>query len=274
MDWFSTGLIMGAVQGLTEFLPVSSSGHLVIAGTLLDFTGPKASTFEVAIQIGSIFAVIMVYWNRFMGLLVPGRIHSTAPKPFAGLRGIWLLFLTTLPPSVIGLLLHSQIKQLFTPFSVSLSLAVGGILMLIVEYVAARRPSKYTQIDEVTPRLALGIGLCQCMALWPGFSRSGSTIMGGMILGEKRALAAEYSFVAAVPVMFAATGYDVLKTWSLFTAADIPLFATGLFFSFIFGWLAIKTFIALVGRITLRPFAVYRLILAPVVYYFMANMPS
>ena len=91
MDWFSTGLIMGAVQGLTEFLPVSSSGHLVIAGDLLGFTGPKASTFEVAIQLGSIFAVLMVYWDRFMGLLLPGRVQTSAPKPFAGLRGIWLL---------------------------------------------------------------------------------------------------------------------------------------------------------------------------------------
>ena len=245
MDWFSTGLIMGAVQGLTEFLPVSSSGHLVIAGDLLGFTGPKASTFEVAIQLGSIFAVLMVYWDRFMG---------------------------TLPPSVLGLLLHSYIKQLFTPFSVSLSLAVGGLLMLFVESYCAKRPPKYSSIDEVTPKLALGIGLCQCMALWPGFSRSGSTIMGGMLLGEKRALAAEYSFVAAVPIMFAATGYDLLKTWSLFTVDDIPLFATGLFFAFIFGWLAIKTFIALVGRITLRPFAVYRLLLAPIVYFFMVNM--
>ena len=230
MDWFSTGLIMGAVQGLTEFLPVSSSGHLVIAGDLIGFTGPKASTFEVAIQLGSIFAVLMVYWDRFMGLLLPGRVQTSAPKPFAGLRGIWLLFLTTLPPSVLGLLLHSYIKQLFTPFSVSLSLAVGGLLMFFVESYCAKRPPKYSSI------------------------------------------AAEYSFVAAVPIMFAATGYDLLKTWPLFTADDIPLFAAGLFFAFIFGWLAIKTFIALVGRITLRPFAVYRLLLAPIVYFFMVNM--
>ena len=173
---------------------------------------------------------------------------------------------------MLGLLLHSYIKQLFTPLSVSLSLAVGGILMLLVEHFCAKRPPAYVSIDEVTPKLALGIGICQCMALWPGFSRSGSTIMGGMLLGEKRALAAEYSFVAAVPIMFAATGYDVLKSWSSFTAGDIPLFATGLIFAFIFGWLAIKTFIALVGRITLRPFAVYRLLLAPVVYYFMVGM--
>ena len=142
MDWFSTGLIMGAVQGLTEFLPVSSSGHLVIAGDLLGFTGPKASTFEVAIQLGSIFAVLMVYWDRFMGLLLPGRVQTSAPKPFAGLRGIWLLFLTTLPPSVLGLLLHSYIKQLFTPFSVSLSLSVGGLLMLFVEIYCAKSPTK------------------------------------------------------------------------------------------------------------------------------------
>ena len=270
MDWFSTGLIMGAVQGLTEFLPVSSSGHLVIAGDLIGFTGPKASTFEVAIQLGSIFAVLMVYWDRFMGLLLPGRVQTSAPKPFAGLRGIWLLFLTTLPPSVLGLLLHSYIKQLFTPFSVSLSLAVGGLLMFFVESYCAKRPPKYSSIDEVTPKLALGIGLCQCMALWPGFSRSGSTIMGGMLLGEKRALAAEYSFVAAVPIMFAATGYDLLKTWPLFTADDIPLFAAGLFFAFIFGWLAIKTFIGYIKQHSFTAFGWYRIILgALVAVYFL-----
>ena len=269
MDWLFDAFILGAVEGLTEFLPVSSTGHLILAGELLDFTGPKATTFEVAIQLGAILAVVVLYWQRFLGLLQPGRIHARTRTPFAGLRGIGLLILTTLPPSVLGLLLHSHIKQLFNPLTVAAALAAGAVLMLLVEGLAGRHTPRYTSLDQMTPKLALGIGCCQCMALWPGFSRSASTIMGGMLLGASRQLAAEYSFIAAVPLMVAATGYDLLKNWSLFTAADLPLFLVGSLFSFLFAWLAVKTFIALMGRLTLRPFAVYRLILAPLVYLFL-----
>lgn len=264
-SWFLVGFIMGAVQGLTEFLPVSSTGHLIITGDLLGFTGPKASTFSVAIQLGSILAVVALYWQRFMGLLFPqGR------GGLAGKRGIGLLFLTMLPACVAGLLLHGHIKALFTPVSVAAALAVGGLLMLLTERVSAARAPVCLSLDDMTPRLALGIGCCQCLALWPGFSRSGATIMGGMLLGARRDVAAEYSFVAAVPLMVAATGYDLLKTWPLFTIDDLPLFATGMIFSFLFALLAIRTFIALVGRVTLRPFAWYRLALAPLVYFFLS----
>lgn len=179
---------MGAVQGLTEFLPVSSSGHLVIAGDLLGFTGPKASTFEVAIQLGSIFAVLMVYWDRFMGLLLPGRVQTSAPKPFAGLRGIWLLFLTTLPPSVLGLLLHSYIKQLFTPFSVSLSLAVGGLLMLFVESYCAKRPPKYSSIDEVTPKLRSASAFASAWRCGRGFPAPALRLWAGCCLARSALL--------------------------------------------------------------------------------------
>jgi len=273
MEALSTAVLLGLVEGLTEFLPVSSTGHLILAGEALGFSGPKAATFEIAIQFGAILAVLCLYRERFLGLLRPAPEKN--PRAFAGLRGIGLLLLTTLPGAVMGLLAGDFIKNhLFTPASVASALLAGALLMLLVEWRNAcpLGTSRCNSLDELTPVLALGIGCCQCMALWPGFSRSGSTIMGGMLLGEKRALAAEYSFVAAVPIMFAATGYDLLKTWSLFTVDDIPLFATGLFFAFLFGWLAIKTFIALVGRITLRPFAVYRLLLAPIVYFFMVNM--
>lgn len=273
-SWLVTGFLLGAVQGLTEFLPVSSTGHLIIAGELLGFTGPKASTFEVAIQLGSILAVVVLYWPRFMGLLFPERITSesadSGSAPFAGLRGIGMLILTTLPPSILGLLLHPYIKKLFTPASVAAALAVGAILMLLVERWCGKRKPIALALDDMTPKLALGIGCCQCLALWPGFSRSASTIMGGMLLGARRSLAAEYSFIAAVPLMVAATGYDLLKTWTLFSVADVPLFSVGMLFSFLFAWAAVKTFIALVGRLTLRPFAWYRLALAPVVYYFLA----
>ncbi len=263
-SWVFLGLVLGAVEGLTEFLPVSSTGHLVIAGDLLDFSGPKASAFQVTIQLGAILAVVLLYWRRFTGLFVPGREGG-----FSGMRGLVLLALTTLPPCVAGLLLHSRIKALFTPASVAAALAAGAVLMLLMEKRGERRAPVCSTLDELTPRLALGIGFCQCLALWPGFSRSAATIMGGMLLGARRALAAEYSFIAAVPLMAAATAYDLLQTWRLFTLDDLPLFASGMLFSFLFAWLAVRTFIALVGHLTLRPFAWYRLALAPLVYAFL-----
>lgn len=265
-SWFTTALVMGAVEGLTEFLPVSSTGHLIIAGELLGFTGDKAQTFEVVIQLGAILAVVMLYWGRFWGLVRPKTSGG-----LAGLRGIGLLLLTTIPPSVAGLLLHSRIKLLFSPVSVTAALAVGALCMLWVEHRAARITPRTHSLDELTPRLAVGIGCFQCLALWPGFSRSAATIMGGMLLGARRDVAAEYSFIAAVPLMVAATGYDVLKNWHLFSMADLPLFTAGMIFSFLFAWAAVKTFIALMGRLTLRPFACYRLLLAPLVYWFLVH---
>jgi len=265
MTELSSALYLGIVEGLTEFLPVSSSGHLIIAGHLLDYTGPKAAVFEVFIQLGAILAVVMLYFNRFMGLL-----KNTPKVPFSGVRGLWMLFLTSLPASILGLLLSSHIKTyLFNPVTVSFALAAGAVFILCVEKFAPTRSgenAKYASLDEVTPKLAFGIGCFQCLALWPGFSRSAATIMGGMLLGTRRTLAAEYSFLAAVPIMFAATGYDVLKHYHLFTTADIPFFAVGFVVSFIAALVAVKTFIALVGQMTFRPFAWYRLALAPLVY--------
>jgi len=257
---------LGIVEGLTEFLPVSSTGHLIITGNLLGVTGPKADTFEVVIQLGAILAVVVLYWERFLALLKP-----RADMRFSGFRGLWLLFLTSLPASLAGLLLHGAIKEhLFTPVTVGLALGVGALYILFIENRTAKQgePDKYATLDDITPSLALGIGFFQCLALWPGFSRSAATIMGGMILGTRRSLAAEYSFIAAVPIMFAATGYDMLKNYSLFTADDMLFLSVGFAVSFVAAWAAVKTFIALVGRMTFRPFAWYRLALAPLVIYF------
>lgn len=289
-------VILGIVEGLTEFLPVSSTGHLIIAGQLLSFEGAKAATFEVAIQLGAILAVVVLYWPRFWALVWPLPKLAELPKalawkgqvdsetlPFRGARGLFMLFLTCLPASVLGLLCHGYIKEyLFTADTVVLSLTVGAVFILLVETREKRRlamaydtvsdtPYRYQNLDDMTPCLALGIGLFQCLALWPGFSRSAATIMGGMILGAKRNLAAEYSFIAAVPIMFAATAYDVLKSWHIFEAADLPFFAVGCLVSFLSAWAAVKLFIGIVGKMTFRPFAWYRLALAPVVYYFMVH---
>ncbi len=263
MDNLFTALILSIIEGLTEFLPVSSTGHLILAGDLLHFTGPRSATFEIVIQLGAILAVVVLYWPRFKGLIWPQPYAR-----FAGVRGLWLLFLTTLPACIMGLLAHGIIKKyLFNPTSVLCALVAGAICMILVEK-RPKRPDCIT-LDELTPKLALGIGCFQCCALWPGFSRSAATIMGGMLLGVKRGIAAEYSFIAAVPVMLAATGYDLLKSWSLFTSADLPFFSLGMAGAFISAVIAVKTFVALLSRVTLVPFAIYRLVLAPLVFVFM-----
>lgn len=268
MDSLFTAATLGLVEGLTEFLPISSSGHLVIASSLLGFEGPKSSTFGVVIQVGAILAVLTLYWRRFFGLLRPQPGSS-----FSGLRGILLLVLTTLPGASLGLLLHGFIKTLFTPETVSAALVVGGVLMLVIEKVMAecQNDTPTATLDQLTLKQAFGIGCFQCLALWPGFSRSASTIMGGMILGVRRETAAEYSFVAAVPIILGAAGYDLLKSLSLFSAADIPFFIAGSGVAFFSAIVAMRTFIAILKRNTLKPFAIYRFIIAAPVYWFMVQ---
>ncbi len=264
MNVIIKAIIMGIVEGVTEFLPISSTGHLIITGSLLHFQGEMAKVFEIVIQLGAILAVVVMYWNRFWGLL--------RPKPeyrFSGWRGLYLLFLTSLPASIIGLMAESTIKQyLFNPLCVSLALIAGGIMIFVVE--GMKKSLKFFSLDDITPTLAIGIGLFQCLALWPGFSRSAATIMGAMILGADRKLAAEYSFIAAVPIMFGATGLEVIKHPSLFiTPSYLLIFAIGFIVSFISAYLAVKGFIHLLSKITLRPFGAYRIILAIIVILFL-----
>lgn len=263
-EWY-TAVILGIVEGLTEFLPVSSTGHLIITGHLLDFTGPKAETFEIVIQLGAILAVVQLYWRQFLGLLRPDPNHA-----FSGTRGIFLLGLTCLPASVVGLLTHSYIKAyLFGPVTVAWALGIGALMILGVEMLEKKETT--TSLDGISPMQAFGIGCFQCLALWPGFSRSAATIMGGMILGVRRSVAAEYSFIAAVPIMFMATAYDFLKSYHLFGMDDLRFIAIGFATSYVAAWIAVKGFIYLLGRMTLRPFAWYRLGLAPLVYFFWAG---
>ena len=256
-----SAVVLGLVEGITEFLPISSTGHLILVGHLIGFTGDKADSFDIIIQLGAILAVVVLYWQRFWWLVSPKPLH-----PFSGLRGLWLLFLTSLPASVLGLLTHKAIKiHLFGPITVAMALAVGAIMIFVVERRRGR--DRYYELDEMTPTLALGIGCFQCLALWPGFSRSAATIMGGMLLGAKRSLAAEYSFIAAVPIMFAATLYDFYKNAALFSADDLGILAIGFVVSFVSALAAIKGFIVLVKRMSLAPFAWYRLALAGLVFW-------
>jgi undecaprenyl-diphosphatase len=256
-------LILGVVEGVTEFIPVSSTGHLILVGHLLGFEGPKAATFEVFIQLGAILSVVFLYKERFLGLLSFGT--STG---FAGTKGLTLLGLTTFPALVIGGIAHGFIKAyLFNPITVAAGLGIGGVGILLIERFLPR--VKKTGLDALDWMDALAIGFFQCVALWPGMSRSGATILGAMAFGVERKTAAEYSFLAAVPVMFAATALDLYKGLKFLQSSDLPTFAIGFVVSFISAVIAVKFFIQLLGRHTLKGFGWYRIGLALVIVAFL-----
>ena len=292
-EWVGV-LVMGIVEGITEFLPVSSTGHLILTDEMIGFQGMLAAAgvtdaerfaknFEVIIQLGAILAVVAAYPRRILGLADLRRRDG-----FAGLRGVTLLVVTSIPAAVLGILFDSTIERvLFSPLPVTAALAVGALWILAVEAWVKRRtaatngkdaeninagniPESTTAktggtagLDRITWRQALGVGCFQCLALWPGMSRSGSTILGGMMLGLDRRTATEYSFFVAIPVMFGAT---LLKVWKnhdvLLHGGNFNLLAAGFVISFIAAWIAVKWFIRMLGRHTLRPFGWYRLGLA------------
>jgi len=266
MQDLGVAVILGLVEGITEYLPVSSTGHLIVAGNLLNFSGEKASCFEVFIQLGAILAVLVLYWRRFLGLIPAQGVRWRQEAGFSGIRGLTILALTTLPAVIAGALAHQSIKQhLFNPVTVALALAAGGIGILLAERY---RPNPDTvELDQLNFKQAFMVGCFQCLALWPGMSRSASTIIGGLFSGLDRKVATEYSFLAAVPVMITATLYDLYKEWSLLDISDFAFFATGFVVSFISAAAAVKTFIALVQKWSLAPYAWYRLAIAPLIYF-------
>jgi undecaprenyl-diphosphatase len=268
MNIFGIAVILGIVLGLTEYLPISSAGHLIVVGSLLDFTGPKATCFQVFLQIGAISAVVVLYRDRFLHLM-PWRKYPDHQE-FSGWKGLSFLALTTLPAVIVGAAAHHFIKTyLFGPLTVAGALAVGGVAILLAEKY--KPEPRVSDINELTYTQAGVIGLVQCLALWPGVSRSGATIIAGLFCGFSRKIAAEYSFLAAVPILTAAAVYDLYKNWHLFQASDVPYFAVGLVVSFLAASLAIRTFLAFIQRWSLRPFAYYRLAIAPVIYFAVIN---
>ncbi len=265
METFYIAIIIGLVEGITEFLPVSSTGHMILVGHLLGFIGEKADTFEIFIQLGAILAVAFLYKEKFFALF--NFTAQKNPEEFAGKKGILLLALTTLPALVIGKFAHHAIKEhLFSPLTVAIGLGVGGLAIVIIEKFLPQ-PHKLG-LKAITRKDALLVGFFQCLALWPGMSRSASTMMGGMLLGIERKTIAEYSFLAAVPLMIAATGYDLLKSRHLLHTSDFGFFAIGFVVSFIAAWAAIKIFIRFIGNHTLSGFGWYRIALAAFSFWF------
>ena len=274
-------VILGIVEGLTEFLPVSSTGHLILVGHAFGFTGDVAANAEISIQLGAILAVI-VFEREKIGRLLSGawleqkalraapanqsRAAAWSDRVKTSMRShpnLWFLLglgIAFLPAAILGLLAHGWIKSyLFTPQTVAATSIFGGIIILIVE--ATKRTSRATSLDQVSAVHAFWIGLAQCASLIPGMSRSGSTIIGGLLAGLDRKVATEYSFFLALPTIVAATVYETWKARGTFTDHDFLALGLGMLVSFLVAWAVIAAFLTYVQRHTLRVFAYYRIIL-------------
>ncbi|MCM3216268.1 undecaprenyl-diphosphate phosphatase [Niallia taxi] len=259
-----TAIIMGIVEGLTEFAPVSSTGHLILAGHLLDFTGESAKTFEIIIQLGSILAVIFVFWRRILSIL---GLKKYQDSESVGTLSIFHIAVGIIPFGVGGVLFYDLIKNvLFSPATVVITLIIGGLLMLAAEKLKPKASAE--TLDQVTYRQALTVGFFQCFALVPGFSRSGATLSGGLLAGMSHKTASEFTFIMAVPIMFAASAKDLFESWNQLGAQDIPVFAAGFVTAFIVALIAIKFFLRLINKVKLIPFAIYRFGLAIVFWIF------
>jgi undecaprenyl-diphosphatase len=254
--------VMGVVEGLTEFLPISSTGHLILAGALLGFDDEKAKVFDIAIQTGAIFAVVMVYWQKIRDTVVALPTQRNAQK-FA--LNVLIAFV---PAVVLGLLFGKAIKaHLFTPAVVATTFIVGGFIILWAERRQAAGGNAVTvhDVDAMSPLDALKVGLVQCLAMVPGTSRSGATIIGGMLLGLSRKTATDFSFFLAIPTLIGAGVYSLYKERALLSVADLPLFAVGLVFSFLSAWLCVRWLLKFISTHSFVGFAYYRIAFGVVV---------
>lgn len=264
MDWLLAckALILGVVEGLTEFLPVSSTGHLIVAGTLLNFTDEHAKTFDVVIQLGAILAVCWEFRRRI------GSVVTGLPSRPEARRFTLNVIIAIIPAVVLGLLLEKSIKAaLFSPVPVAFALVVGGVVILWAEArqrAQAReggqaRVARVTSVDDLSAMDALKVGLAQCFALIPGTSRSGSTIIGGMLFGLDRRVATEFSFFLAIPIMFGATAYELYKDWHLLSVDALGVFALGFVAAFISAFLCVRWLLRYIAGHDFTAFAWYRI---------------
>ena len=258
-------IILGIVEGLTEFAPVSSTGHLILVAHLLEFTSDKAKTFEIIIQLGSILAVVFVFWKRILTII---GIKKWQKEGAVGTLSMVHIAIGMIPFGIGGVLFYDFIKEvLFQSGTVVITLILGGLLMLTAEKWKPQQPTAET-LDQVTYRQAFTVGMFQCFALVPGFSRSGATLSGGLLSGMSHKTASEFTFIMAIPIMVAVTGKDLIENWSYLSPEDLPLFLTGFFTAFIVALLAIKFFLQLINKIKLAPFAYYRFCLAILFWIF------
>jgi len=265
MNEYIIAVIIGIVEGVTEYLPISSTGHMILVGNMIGFNGEKASVFEVFIQLGAILAVLILYRHKFIDMMRPEKLNLRKYKE----NGLSIIHVIAgiVPVMIIGYALHTPIKNyLFSTQTVIIGLLLGSLVMLAAEKFSNK--DTVDDIDRISIKQAFFVGLFQILALWPGFSRSGSTISGGLLLGMSRKTAAEFSFIIAVPLMTVACMYDFLKIWKLLTIPDLKFFAAGFLTAFLVAYISIVWLIKFLNKSTLVSFAVYRFILAGVSYYY------
>jgi undecaprenyl-diphosphatase len=249
-------LILGVVEGLTEFLPVSSTGHLIIANRLVKFDGDAATTFDIVIQLGAILGVVWEYRRRLARVLVGFR--NERERRFAG-----NLLIAFLPAAILGLALHRVIAEyLFSPLTVAAALIGGGFVMLAIERLPLR--GAVATVDAITPVTALKIGVAQVFSLFPGVSRAAATIMGGLLAGLSRTAATEFSFFLAIPVMVAATSFEFIRNAHAMQPGDLALLAVGFGMAFVTALIVVRLFLAYVGKHSFTAFAYYRVVLGAV----------
>ena len=261
--------VMGVVEGLTEFLPISSTGHLILAGSLMDFNDAKAKVFDIAIQTGAIFAVVIVFWERISSTI------TALPTQRIARRFAVNVLIAFLPAVVLGLLLgHTITQYLFTPSVVASSFILGGFVILWVEGFGRDRPenehpndrARILNVENMAPIDALKIGMAQCLAMIPGTSRSGATIIGGMLFGLSRKVATDFSFYLAIPTLIGAGAYSLYKERALLSIADAPLFAVGTVTSFISAWICVRWLLKYIATHSFIAFAWYRIAFGVLVF--------
>ena len=245
-------VVLGVVEGATEFIPVSSTGHLIVVSDWLGLADQRAKTFDIFIQLGAILAIVWLYRARIAATLTGAGEDPASRRLLLGLA------IAFLPAAVVGLVLHDWIKQhLFTPFVVAWAMVIGGLVILLIERWRPR--VRVEEVGAVPPTTALAIGLAQVLSLIPGTSRSGATILGGYALGLSRRAATEFSFFLAIPVMFAATLFDLLKSLRNLVPGDAGFFAVGFVVSFVAAVVVVRAFLAYVSHHSFAVFAWYRI---------------
>ncbi|KKB40347.1 undecaprenyl-diphosphate phosphatase [Bacillus thermotolerans] len=267
-------IILGLVEGLTEFAPVSSTGHMILVDDMwlksTEFLGQyAANTFKIVIQLGSILAVVIVFKDRFIDLLGLNRIFNKNEYNQAAANHLKLthVIVGLVPAGVLGLLFEDYIDEnLFTTETVLIGLFIGAVFMIVADLFRSKNP-KVVSVDQISYKQALGVGLIQCLSLWPGFSRSGATISGGVLLGMNHRTASDFTFIMAVPIMAGASFLSLLKNWEYFTLDALPFFIVGFISAFVFALISIRFFLKLINKFKLIPFAIYRIILVLVIYF-------
>lgn len=273
MEWYElfVGFLLGVVEGLTEFAPVSSTGHMILVDGLWlnssQFLGQEvANTFKIVIQLGSILAVVVVFRDRFKALLNPKSLFTLKQNEAVRQLNLIHILIGLVPAGVLGVLFEDYIDtHLFSVKTVLIGLVIGAFFMIAADLSGVKRQTTAT-LDDITYKQALGVGLIQCFSLWPGFSRSGSTISGGVLLGMSHRAAADFTFIMAVPIMFGASALSLYSKWTYFTLDTLPVFTVGFISAFLFALISIKFFLKLINKVKLMPFAVYRIVLAIVIY--------